>query len=72
MEKLEGTVTWFDEKKGFGFIKSQGKDYFLHYGDIMIEGFKVVYKDDIVSFVPAKTDRGVKATQVRPIREVTI
>ena len=72
MDRLEGVVSWFDEKKGIGFIKSQGKDYFLHYGDIMIEGFKVVYKDDVVSFKPESTPRGVKATMVTPLRAQTI
>jgi len=53
-----GVVKWFDEKKGFGFVESLGKDYFIHFRDIKAEGFKVVKEGDKVSFMPEMSPRG--------------
>lgn len=42
MSKLRGTVKWFNESKGFGFIESNGKDYFAHFKSIQGDGFKTL------------------------------
>ncbi len=39
-DKIRGTVKWFNESKGFGFIESEGKDYFVHFSAIKGSGFK--------------------------------
>ncbi|HPQ60742.1 MAG TPA: cold-shock protein, partial [Syntrophales bacterium] len=47
----QGTVKWFNEAKGFGFITSdEGKDVFVHYSAIQGDGFKVLHENQRVSF----------------------
>jgi len=60
----EGTVKWFDNKKGFGFIMSDGKDYFVHFKEIQKAGFKTLNPDDVVTFVAEKSQKGLSATKV--------
>jgi CspA family cold shock protein len=59
-----GVVKWFNDSKGFGFIESQGKDYFLHFKEIQSEGFKSVKQGDKVRFIPSQSPKGIMATQV--------
>lgn len=54
-EKFYGEVLWFDPKRGFGFIgwEKDGvkqKDMFVHFSDVVCEGFKTLFKDQKVSF----------------------
>ena len=67
MERYTSTVQFFGEKKGWGFIKSLdgGKDIFVHYEDIEMDGFKVLKKGQKVSFEIIETDRGKRAKKVR-------
>ena len=65
--KVKGTVKWFNEKKGFGFIESQGTDYFVHYSSIMSDGFKTLPEGCAVLFVPGKSDKGPQAEQVEVV-----
>ena len=47
----KGTVKWFNNQKGYGFITdSEGKDVFVHYNNIVMDGFRYLVKDDIVDF----------------------
>ncbi|MQY58920.1 MAG: cold-shock protein [Clostridia bacterium] len=62
---MEGIVKWFDSKRGFGFIESEGKDYFVHRWDI--EENSKIEKGDKVSFEPEESPRGIKAVKVRKI-----
>jgi cold shock protein len=64
MSKLVGRVQWFDQKKGFGFIESHGKQYFLHYSEIDTDGFKTVNEGQKVRFTSAPGDKGERATCV--------
>lgn len=64
---MQGKVKWFNEQKGFGFISSEGKDYFVHHTGIVGEGFKTLKEGDDVQFEIEKTDRGPRAIQVTPI-----
>lgn len=49
--KMQGTVKWFNNQKGYGFITdSEGKDVFVHYNNIVMDGFRYLVKDDIVDF----------------------
>ena len=62
---MEGIVKWFDVKRGFGFIKSEGKDYFVHRWDI--EANSKIEKGDKVSFEAEENPKGIKAVKVRKI-----
>jgi len=60
-----GTVKWFNEKKGFGFIQQEdGEDLFVHYSSIDMDGFKNLAEGDEVTFDVEKTDRGFQAKNV--------
>lgn len=63
-DKLIGNVKYFNEGKGFGFISCNGKDYFVHFSDIVGEGFRTLAKDELVTFKLAQSDRGPKAVMV--------
>lgn len=66
----EGTVKWFDERKGFGFIERQdGQDVFVHYSDIEGEGFRTLEDNQKVLFDIGQGDKGEKAVKVQVIRE---
>lgn len=62
---IKGTVKFFDEKKGYGFIAGDNKkDYFFHYSDIQMEGYKKTEKNQRVTFEVIQSDRGEKAAYV--------
>ncbi len=64
----EGTVKWFSEKKGFGFIsQEEGEDVFVHHSSIDMPGFKTLAEGDRVSFEVEEADRGLKAKNVRKL-----
>lgn len=61
----EGTVKWFNESKGFGFITSEDdSDIFVHYSSIQSNGFKSLVEGDRVSFDTEKGPKGPKAINV--------
>lgn len=67
-ETLTGKVKWFNSKKGFGFITGDnGKDYFLHYSNIEMEGYKSLNENDKIEFKVEATDKGEKAINVKKI-----
>lgn len=61
-----GTVKWFNGQKGYGFITPSegGKDLFVHYSDITMEGFKLLKEGQKVKFVPKDGPKGPQATEV--------
>ncbi|MBC8461699.1 MAG: cold-shock protein [Deltaproteobacteria bacterium] len=64
----EGTVKWFSDKKGFGFIeKEDGGDVFVHFSSIEASGFKTLAEGERVSFEIEESDRGPKAKNVNKI-----
>jgi len=64
----EGTVKWFNDSKGFGFISQEGgQDVFVHYSAIESEGFKSLAEGDRVSFEIADGPKGPQASNVRKI-----
>jgi CspA family cold shock protein len=61
----QGTVKWFNEAKGFGFItRDDGGDVFAHYSAIEGSGFKTLSEGDLVSFDVIDGDKGPKAANI--------
>ena len=64
----EGTVKWFNDKKGYGFIvREDGNDIFVHYSSIEMPGFKTLTEGDKVSFEVEESDRGPQAKSVKKV-----
>ena len=65
-EKQQGTVKWFDNKKGFGFITPSdgGKDLFVHMSSIVMDGFKTLTEAQTVTFHVESSEKGPVATNV--------
>ena len=64
----EGTVKWFNDSKGFGFIEQDGgKDVFVHHSAIQGEGYKSLAEGDRVSFDVVQDPKGPAAENVRKL-----
>jgi CspA family cold shock protein len=63
-----GTVKFFNEQKGFGFIsREQGDDVFVHFSAIQGSGFKTLQEGQTVEFDVAQGKKGEEAQNVRPV-----
>lgn len=65
-DKINGTVKWFNEDKGFGFITQEngGPDVFVHFRAIVSEGYKTLAEGQKVSFEVEKGQKGLQAANV--------
>ena len=64
-ETVEGTVKWFNDEKGFGFIEQEGgKDVFVHYRAIQSEGYKTLPEGQKVTFEIEEGQKGLQAANV--------
>ena len=64
-DTVSGTVKWFNEKKGFGFIsREDGGDVFVHFSDIQSDGFRTLAENQAVEFEITTDDKGERATNV--------
>ena len=62
---MNGTVKWFNAKKGFGFISDEnGPDVFVHYSALNMDGFKVLDEGDKVEFEVVTGEKGPQAANV--------
>ncbi|MHC4497670.1 MAG: cold-shock protein [Planctomycetota bacterium] len=61
----EGTVKWFNQRRGYGFISTpDGRDIFVHYSNIAGEGFKTLAEGELVSFDIVEGEKGPRAENV--------
>lgn len=62
----KGIIRWFNNKKGYGFIQkeSDGKDIFVHYSAIVMDGYKTLKTNDKVSFDVVQGEKGPQAASV--------
>ena len=65
----EGTVKWFNEEKGYGFISPDegGEDLFVHYSGIMGDGFRSLDEGDKVTYEAAQGRKGMQAQNVSKV-----
>ena len=63
-----GTVKWFNDQKGFGFISPEdgGQDLFIHHSNIAAEGFRSLQEGQKVEYEAGEGRKGPEATNVRP------
>ncbi|MBA2651068.1 MAG: cold-shock protein [Tatlockia sp.] len=66
-DKIRGIVKWFNEGKGFGFIESSGKDYFVHFSAILSNGFKTLPEGASVLFKVSNGQKGLQAEEVEVV-----
>ncbi len=65
---MKGTVKWFNNEKGYGFIvKDEYDDIFVHYSAININGYRTLAEGELVDFELVKGDKGLQATNVEKI-----
>jgi CspA family cold shock protein len=66
---VQGTVKWFNESKGFGFLSHEGgPDVFVHHSEIKAEGFRTLNEGDKVQFEITQSPKGPRAANVTLIR----
>ena len=69
-DKITGTVKWFDSKKGYGFIESEGeKDIFVHFSEIQAEGYKFLKDGQKVEFELQTDEQGDRAKNVTIVED---
>ncbi|MDA1082152.1 MAG: cold shock domain-containing protein [Gemmatimonadetes bacterium] len=68
MARITGTVKWFNDAKGFGFIQREGgPDMFAHFSAITAEGFKSLTEGDAVEFDIVEGQKGPQASEVTKV-----
>jgi len=68
----KGKVKWFSDSKGYGFIQTEeqlngGKDIFVHYSEIVKDGYKSLFQGQAVEFELSETPKGLQAKNVEPL-----
>ena len=67
-ERETGTVKWFNNAKGYGFIaRDEGEDVFVHYSAVEGDGFRTLREDERVEFAIEQGPKGLQAVHVRPL-----
>lgn len=69
MGQFRGTVKWFNNAKGYGFLgRDGGPDVFVHYSSIQTDGYRSLNEGDPVEFDVIQGDKGPQADQVTPLK----
>ena len=68
-DRVTGTVKWFNNSKGFGFIKpdSGGEDLFAHFSQIEAKGFRTLTENQRVEFEVTQGQKGPQASRIKPV-----
>ena len=67
-DQVEGTVKWFNDEKGFGFIEREGgKDVFVHFSAITTDGRKTLHEGQRVSMQVTQGEKSPQAENVTPV-----
>jgi cold shock protein len=65
VSRMKGTVKWFNNAKGFGFIgREDGPDVFVHYSAVIADGYKTLQEGDLVEFDIVQGQKGPQADKV--------
>lgn len=69
--RVSGSVKWFNARRGFGFICDEdGQEYFVHYSEIQMDGFKRLSAGQMVTFIVSEDEQGRSvAIEVKPAEE---
>lgn len=69
----KGIIKWFNNEKGYGFINGkENEDIFVHYTSIKINGYRTLKEGEEVEFKLIKTDKGLQATNVIPVKQLEL
>ena len=64
----QGTVKWFSNEKGYGFIqRDEGDDVFVHHSAVEMEGYRSLTEGQRVEFEVVQGDKGLQASNVKPV-----
>ena len=65
----KGTVKWFNDSKGFGFIEQEGggEDVFVHHSAILVDGYRSLKEGQQVDFEISTEAKGLRAANVKPV-----
>ncbi len=64
----QGTVKWFSNEKGYGFIEREdGDDLFVHFSEIQVDGYRTLAQGQRVEFEITQGDKGLQASKVMPV-----
>ena len=67
---FEGTVIWFSNEKGYGFIQLDDKEIFVHYSSLLDDSYKTLIKDEKVTFDLRQTEKGLRAVNVKSLSKI--
>ncbi len=69
-DRLSGKVKWFNNKKGYGFIAQDGgEDVFVHYRQILVDGFRTLREGQVVEYLVNRGPKGLQAAEVKLLKE---
>lgn len=68
-DRVIGTVKWFNDTKGFGFVTPEGsnEDLFIHFSSIQMDGFKTLKENQKISFEITEGPKGKQAINIQPV-----
>ncbi len=70
MDRIQGKVKWFNNRKGYGFVgRDDGDDVFVHYSAIDGDGFKTLQEGDLIEFEVVQGQKGPQADKVTKVSD---